>query len=48
MKAITVQEYHNLRDSIFNDLVSCGVTEDSDENFKAFDEVLGNKLNVIW
>ena len=48
MEAITVKEYHSLRDEIFKDLVACGVADDSDENFNVFDGVLGNKLTVIW
>ena len=47
-KELNTNQYHELRNKIFQDLVSCGVTSDEDENFKAFDEVLGSSLNVNW
>lgn len=44
----SINEYHALRNKIWADLVSSGVTSDEDENFKAFDSVLGNHLAVDW
>lgn len=47
---LTKNEYHKLSDSIFEDLVSCGVTDNEEENQIAFDDVLSNKLSrfVDW
>jgi len=39
-------EYHELRNKIWDDLVSTGVTSDEDENFIAFDTILGNHLEI--
>lgn len=48
MKNLSKQHYERLRDKIWDDLVSSGVSSDEDENFTAFDEVLGNHLPVDW
>jgi len=48
MKKLSVQDYHELRNKIWEDLTSSGVSSDEDENFKAFDGVLGNQLPVDW
>lgn len=44
----SINQYHAVRNKIWDDLVSSGVTSDEDENFKAFDSVLGNHLAVDW
>lgn len=48
MEKISNTEYQRLRNEIWNDLVSAGVTSDEDENYRAFDEVLGSNLEVDW
>jgi hypothetical protein len=48
MKKLSRQGYEILRDKIWDDLVGCGVSSDEDENFTAFDTVLGNHLPVEW
>jgi hypothetical protein len=48
MERISVQAYYVLRDKIWAGLVASGMSSDEDENFKAFDEVLGANLPVDW
>ena len=43
-----IKEYHTLRNKLWEDLVSTGVTSDDNENFAAFDSVLGSNLDVNW
>jgi hypothetical protein len=43
-----INQYHALRNKIWGDLISSGVTSDDDENFEAFDSVLGSHLNIDW
>ena len=43
-----IKQYHQLRNDLWTDLVGAGVVSDDDENFQAFDSVLGNKLKVNW
>jgi hypothetical protein len=44
----SINQYHELRNKIWEDLVASGVSSDEDENFKAFDGVLGGNLPVDW
>lgn len=46
--SISNTEYQELRNKIWADLVASGVSSDEDENYQAFDDVLGNHLNVDW
>lgn len=48
MKTISNTEYQELRNKIWSDLVSCGVVSDEDEDYSAFDDVLGSHLKVNW
>ena len=48
MNKISNTEYQELRNKIWEDLVASGVTSDEDENYQAFDNILGNHLEVDW
>lgn len=48
MRKLTNKQYQELRNNIWADLVSSGVTSDEDENYIAFDNILGNHLKVNW
>ena len=48
MKAISNTEYQKLRNKIWEDVVAAGVSSDEDENYIAFDNILGLHLNVDW
>lgn len=46
MRRLSNTEYQELRNKIWADLVSSGVASDEDENYTAFDNVLGSHLPV--
>lgn len=48
MNKISNTEYQELRNKIWGDLVSSGVTCDDDDDYQGFDNVLGQHLNVDW
>jgi len=47
-KEFTTQEYHTYRDDMYEMSVKSGFFDDNDENYSAFDDMLGKKLNVNW
>jgi hypothetical protein len=47
-KEFTTQEYHTYRDDMYKMSVKSGFFDDTDENYMAFDDMLGKKLNVNW
>lgn len=46
-KRLTLSQYHTLRNQIWGDLCAKGLfQDDNDEEFKAFDEVLGGRIAI--
>jgi hypothetical protein len=48
MKKLNVNQYHILRKKIWDDLLASGVVPDEDEDWRAFDMILGHHLPVDW
>jgi len=47
-KELTLDEFHQVRNSEYARGIENGEWTDSDENFELFDKTLSNNLKVVW
>lgn len=45
---LTINEFHTIRNSEYNKLISEGRIEDNDDNWNSFDTYLASLLNINW